>query len=250
MTNIETLNKKLRKWLGSYIHTVYHSPPSIQINPTTELFEKPVLKARINNQVGPDQEVTIVQLPSTNKSIEVAIANGALATTTTMFMTSPINHTTTIATESYSQQEMLRDLFLWSVFMDLSEMAKVLLSHMNERICASLIAAKIFKNYSNNSATIDMRDRLQRQVVEFEIYSAKCVEKCYACNEVMSCELLLREVPLFGNVTCMQVGVIIQIFLDSVFSNPFTSIQVAISGENAKFLETPCFAHVLDQILA
>ncbi|CAF1475583.1 unnamed protein product, partial [Adineta steineri] len=204
LKNIQILNQKLRQWLGSYIDIVY-MPPSIS-SVLISSYKKQFIKL-FNNQIQHDEPKNNV--PSTD------------------IIVNPNDNIGIGLTDNYSQQEMLRDLLLWSVFMDLSTMTKIILVHMKERICASLIAAKIFKTYSKETPIIDLKDRLNKQVAEFETYSAKCVNICYEINETLTCELLMREIPLFGNVTCMQV---------------------AISGENAKFLETACFDHVLNQI--
>ncbi|CAF4001686.1 unnamed protein product, partial [Rotaria sp. Silwood1] len=50
---------------------------------------------------------------------------------------------------------------------------------------------------------------------------------CCEYNERRACELLLRQIPLFGNVTCMQV---------------------AISSESKELLKTVCFHQTLNQV--
>lgn len=89
--------------------------------------------------------------------------------------------------------------------MDMSDMAKVLLVHIRSRICASLLASAVFKKYSKLSPTVDMKDKFQIQALEFENYAAKSLDHCYEYNENHACELLLRQIPLFGNITCIQV---------------------------------------------
>ena len=108
--------------------------------------------------------------------------------------------------QEYTKHHMIRDLFLWSVFMDMPEMAKVLLLHVRSRICAALIASAIFKKYAKLSQTVDMEKKFRTQSLEFGTYAAIFIDKCYEYNEKRACELLLRQIPLFGNVTCMQVN--------------------------------------------
>ena len=100
---------------------------------------------------------------------------------------------------------MLRDLFLWAVFMDMPEMAKVPLVHIQSRVCAALIASSIFKTYSTLTATVYLREKLCTQALDFETYAASCINQCYEYKESTACELLFRQVPLFGYVSCMQV---------------------------------------------
>ena len=109
-------------------------------------------------------------------------------------------------TTDYTKQHILRDLFLWSIFLDMPDMAKVLLIHLRSRICASLIASALFKTYSKLASTIDMREKFTKQALDFEIYAAMSLDKCYEYNEKRTCELLLRQIPLWGNATCVQVG--------------------------------------------
>lgn len=108
--------------------------------------------------------------------------------------------------DQYTKQHILRDLFLWSIFLDMPDMAKVLLLHLRSRICAALIASALFKSYSKLASTIDLKDKFTRQSLDFEIYAATSLDKCYEYNEKRTCELLLREIPLWGHATCIQVG--------------------------------------------
>ncbi len=89
--------------------------------------------------------------------------------------------------------------------MDVPEMTKSLLLHIRSRICAALIASALFKRYSRSSQSVDMKDKFRRQSLEFEQYAAMSIDKCYEYNDKRACELLLRQIPLFGNVTSMQV---------------------------------------------
>lgn len=107
--------------------------------------------------------------------------------------------------KEYTKDQMLRDLFLWAVFMDMHEMAKVFLVQMQSRFCAALIASAIFKYYAMSAATVDLEEKLRAQALEFEIYAANFIDHCYKYDERMACELLFRQVPLFGYITCMQV---------------------------------------------
>lgn len=107
--------------------------------------------------------------------------------------------------KEYSKDQMLRDLFLWAVFMDMHDMAKVFLVQLQSRLCAALIGAAIFKQYAKLSATIDLEEKLRAQALDFDAYAASCIDHCYRYDRRTACELLFRQIPLFGNVTCMQV---------------------------------------------
>ncbi|CAF2738067.1 unnamed protein product [Rotaria sp. Silwood2] len=122
---------------------------------------------------------------------------------------------------------MFRDLFLWFVFMDMPEMAKVLLLRVQSRICAALIASAIFKTYSKLSQTVDLKSKFRTQSLEFETYAAAFIDTCYEYSKQRACELLLRQIPLFGNVTCMQI---------------------AIASGSKIVLKTACFDQTLNQV--
>ncbi|CAF1153400.1 unnamed protein product [Adineta steineri] len=125
------------------------------------------------------------------------------------------------------KNKLLRDLFLWSIFMDMPEMTKILLIHQQSRICAALIASAIFKRYSKLSLTVNLKEKFQIQADDFGKYAADFINDCYKYNERSACELLLRQIPLFGNVTCMQI---------------------AISSENIQLVGTACFDQTLTQV--
>ncbi|CAF0984122.1 unnamed protein product [Adineta steineri] len=125
------------------------------------------------------------------------------------------------------KNKLLRDLFLWSVFMDMPEMAKILLIHQQSRICAALIASAIFKQYSKLSLTVNLKEKFQNQADDFGKYAADFINDCYKYNERSACELLLRQVPLFGNITCMQI---------------------AISTQSIQLVGTACFDQTLNQV--
>ncbi|UJR07511.1 hypothetical protein I4U23_011800 [Adineta vaga] len=127
----------------------------------------------------------------------------------------------------YTKDQLIRDLFFLSIFMDMTEMAKTLLIHIPSRISAALIASAIFKSYAKSSTTVYLKHKFEDQALEFETYAALFINKCYEYNERIACELLLREIPLFGDVSCMQV---------------------AISSESAKILETACFDQTLHEV--
>ena len=113
-------------------------------------------------------------------------------------------------------QIMLRDLLLWAVLTDRIDMAKVLILHIRPRISAALVCAAILKNRAHRTPASDRRHLYQQQADDFEIYATKCIDACYMRSERKACELLIREIPLFGNITCVQVG---HLRCDMVLSN-------------------------------
>ncbi|CAF0820629.1 unnamed protein product [Adineta steineri] len=124
-------------------------------------------------------------------------------------------------------QAMLRDLLYWSIFTDRIDMAKVFILHIRTRICAALSCAAILRNRVSQTVTSDKHHLYKQQAQDFENYAIDCINTCYSKNERKACELLIREQPLFGKITCMQV---------------------AISSESKLFINTDCFSQVLKRI--
>jgi hypothetical protein len=172
---VEELDQKLNKFVGPFIGTIYS-------------FQKDSFRQRVS--IDMKTNICTCDWFQTATDDQSSNHNGKIKNTET----------------EYSKDELLRDLFLWSVFMDMPEMAKILLVHQQSRICAALIASAIFKKYAKQSTTADHKEKFGNQSLDFETYAANFIDKCYKHNERLACELLLRQIPMFGNVTCMQVS--------------------------------------------
>jgi len=98
-----------------------------------------------------------------------------------------------------------RDLFLWSILTNRIEMSKVILSHMETRICAALIASKLFKSYLHFALDNELKDVLYSQANQFEEYANECLKCCYNYDEEKACEIAIRRINIFGGVSCLQV---------------------------------------------
>jgi len=101
---------------------------------------------------------------------------------------------------------MLRDLFFWSVYIGYDDIAFVLLLQLKSRIGAALLATDIAQRLSLSANNLDMRKTYDGHRIAYEEYAQACIEACYKHNEQFACQLLLREIPLYGNITCMQVS--------------------------------------------
>lgn len=116
------------------------------------------------------------------------------------------SHITYTCDRSFSSQEMLRELFLWSVHAGYADIAFVLLLQIESRMSAALIAAGMAQRLSLFASTLDIRHTYIEQAKKYEAYATDCINACYKYHERRACQLLLRENPFFGNVTCMQVS--------------------------------------------
>lgn len=103
---------------------------------------------------------------------------------------------------------MLRDIFLWSVYEGHIDIAFVILLQLKSRIIAALVAAGMAHRLSLMSHKPHIRSTFNEHRAAYDEYATACIDACYKHNERLACELLLREIPLFGNITCMQVSLI------------------------------------------
>ncbi|CAF3967063.1 unnamed protein product, partial [Adineta steineri] len=101
---------------------------------------------------------------------------------------------------------ILRDLFIWAILMNHTEMAQVFLSHMKYRICAALIATKILKQYFQKAPYGDLKDSYEKNAKYFEEYAIACINLCAKNNTDQACEIVLQRIELYGNVTCLQIA--------------------------------------------
>jgi hypothetical protein len=107
--------------------------------------------------------------------------------------------------EKEVRELVYRDLFLWSILTNRIEMSKVILSHMQTRICAALIASKVFKSYLKFASDNESKDVLRSQAAQFEEYANECLKSCYNYDEEKACEIAIRRINIFGGVSCLQV---------------------------------------------
>ncbi|CAF4043372.1 unnamed protein product, partial [Adineta steineri] len=100
-----------------------------------------------------------------------------------------------------------RDLFLWCVLTHRLDMAKLFLVQMKTRICSALIASKILKSLLKYAPDHDLQDKLNLEAEDFEMYAIECVRCSYFYDREQACELIMRRVNLYGEVTCLQMAI-------------------------------------------
>ena len=110
----------------------------------------------------------------------------------------------------YNTQETFRDFFIWSVYAGNIEIAFVLLLHLKSRIGAALVATSIAQRLSRRAHQLHIRHTYKEHQKAYTEYAEACINACYTHDPRYACELLFREIPLLGNITCMQVGSLYQ----------------------------------------
>ena len=106
-----------------------------------------------------------------------------------------------------SAEKTYRDLFLWCVLTHRLEIAKIFLNQMKTRICSALIASKILKSLKAYAPDNESQIQIEAEADDFEMYAIECLRCCYLYDRQQACELIIRQIDLYGNVSCLQVAV-------------------------------------------
>ncbi|CAF0834212.1 unnamed protein product [Adineta ricciae] len=101
---------------------------------------------------------------------------------------------------------VMRDLFIWAILVNHTDIAKVFLSHMKYRICAALVATKILKQYYDRAAHGDLKDGYANSIDYFQSYAIACINQCEKNDPDLACEIVLQRIELYGNASCLQVA--------------------------------------------
>lgn len=100
-----------------------------------------------------------------------------------------------------------RDLFLWSILTNRVEMSKVFLVELRTRIGSALIGSKIFKSFVDFAADNESKEIFNAKSVQFEEIAEDFLKSCYNADEEKSCEIVIRRLNLYGDLSCLQVAV-------------------------------------------
>ena len=104
-----------------------------------------------------------------------------------------------------ASDRIMRDLFLWSILMNYVDMAKVFLANMKYRICPALLATKILKKYYKKAPYGDLKESYMKSAEYFEQYAIECITLCESHDPNRASEIVVQQIELYGNVTCLQV---------------------------------------------
>ncbi|CAF3490813.1 unnamed protein product [Rotaria sp. Silwood2] len=86
-------------------------------------------------------------------------------------------------------------------------MAKIFLGQMKTRICSALIASKILKSLARYALDHQSKSTLNDEADEFEMCAIECVRCAYFYDAEQTCEVILRRVGVYENVTCRQMAI-------------------------------------------
>ncbi|CAF3783975.1 unnamed protein product [Rotaria socialis] len=192
--NIESLNTVLTTIIGDYMHELYFETPDDE----EQYVRKWGLKKNLQQQAEGMSDDNL------NESYSLTMI-GRL--------------------EPYDY--ILRDLFLWAILVNRTDMAKVFLCFMKYRICPALIATKILKKYYTKADYGHLKDDYLEKAKYFEQYAIDCLAASGDHNIKQACEIILQQNELYGYVTCLQV---------------------ASDAKDKLFIAAPCCSQAMDNI--
>ncbi|XP_077993759.1 transient receptor potential cation channel subfamily M member 2-like [Glandiceps talaboti] len=100
-----------------------------------------------------------------------------------------------------------RELFLWAVFLNRHEMAKLFLEGMNDAMAAALVASRFLKSMARRETDVDDRLRLLDKRKEYEQLAYDILTECYKDDEEATLLLLVRPLHFWGNSTCLRLAI-------------------------------------------
>ena len=64
---------------------------------------------------------------------------------------------------------------------------------------------KILKKYHKKANYGDLKEAYMKSAEYFEQYAIKCISLCELNDPDQACEIVVQQIELYGNVTCLQV---------------------------------------------
>ncbi|CAF1222305.1 unnamed protein product, partial [Rotaria sordida] len=110
-------------------------------------------------------------------------------------------------TNPFDKEEMLRDLFLWSVYKGRIGTAFVLLLHIRERTGAALLAVALAKRISSLAKEVNKRNEFMDHAKKYAEYATECINACQEQNEERASRILLSKKKIYGDATYMQIAI-------------------------------------------
>ncbi|KAK6180329.1 hypothetical protein SNE40_012504 [Patella caerulea] len=101
----------------------------------------------------------------------------------------------------------IQDLFIWSILMNRQELAKLFWVELDEPIAAALFANGLYKGLKMISVDTEISQILQQNADEFENLAIGVLNSCYEKDENKAQDLLIRELPNWGETTCVLMAV-------------------------------------------
>ncbi|XP_029582906.1 transient receptor potential cation channel subfamily M member 4 isoform X1 [Salmo trutta] len=110
---------------------------------------------------------------------------------------------------SYREQSCLypwASLFIWAVLQNRSEMAVYFWEMAGESVHSALAGCKILRELSKLESETETKLSMKELAQKFENLALDVFSECYQSSESRSFTLLIRQSPVWGKATCLQMA--------------------------------------------
>uniref|UniRef100_A0A8K9XUJ1 Transient receptor potential cation channel, subfamily M, member 4a n=1 Tax=Oncorhynchus mykiss TaxID=8022 RepID=A0A8K9XUJ1_ONCMY len=110
---------------------------------------------------------------------------------------------------SYREQSCLypwASLFIWAVLQNRSEMAIYFWEMAGESVHSALAGCKILRELSKLESETETKLSMKELAQKFENLALDVFSECYQSSESRSFTLLIRQSPVWGKATCLQMA--------------------------------------------
>ncbi|KAL0993681.1 hypothetical protein UPYG_G00111550 [Umbra pygmaea] len=97
-------------------------------------------------------------------------------------------------------------LFIWAVLQNRSEMAIYFWEMAGESVLSALGACKILRELSKMESETETQLSMKELAQKFENLAHDVFSECYQSNESRAFTLLIRQSPVWGEATCLQMA--------------------------------------------
>uniref|UniRef100_A0A4W6G5S7 Transient receptor potential melastatin 4b3 n=1 Tax=Lates calcarifer TaxID=8187 RepID=A0A4W6G5S7_LATCA len=97
-------------------------------------------------------------------------------------------------------------LFIWAVLQNRSDMATFFWEMAGESVLSALSGCKILRELSKLEIETETKLSMKELAQRFENLAHDVFSSCYRSNESRSFTLLIRQSPVWGGTTCLQMG--------------------------------------------
>ncbi|KAJ7989985.1 hypothetical protein DPEC_G00310160 [Dallia pectoralis] len=97
-------------------------------------------------------------------------------------------------------------LFIWAVLQNRSEMAVYFWEMAGESVLGALSACKILIELSKLESETETKLSMKELAQKFENLANDVFSECYQSNESRACSILIRQSPVWGEATCLQMA--------------------------------------------
>ncbi|XP_041034022.1 transient receptor potential cation channel subfamily M member 4a isoform X3 [Carcharodon carcharias] len=98
------------------------------------------------------------------------------------------------------------DLFIWGVLQSRNEMATYFWEMGGESVSSGLVACRILREMAHHQPEAEGAQVMKEMAAKFAQLSLDVFNQCYRHNEKRAFCLLVRQCPLWGRATCLQLA--------------------------------------------